>query len=151
MLLTRSLRAQGSCPRRRTQLQGPTCGCRIPYVTASLGLYLLFLSTYDGGGERTRLRRDVGIPSLTSHQELRKAPCKMPHRADSCPKSCERKNVFKTVWLKPPFFKIRTRAMGIWLTPFRIWDVYHGPRLLNVDARPKGIIDRISKLEVRNS
>jgi hypothetical protein len=32
---------------------------------------VLFLSTYIGGKEGTRLRREVGIPYVTSHQRLK--------------------------------------------------------------------------------
>jgi hypothetical protein len=45
------------------ELQDSQCNIKAASVSA-------FLSTYIGGKEGTRLRREVGIPYVTSHQKL---------------------------------------------------------------------------------
>jgi hypothetical protein len=58
---------------------GTSCNCEAPYSTAGYSTLLqvtecncFFLSSYIGGKEGTRLRREVGIPYVTSHQRPKK-------------------------------------------------------------------------------
>jgi hypothetical protein len=44
------------------------CNCKKEHSTAGQRVYLHFVHRYIGGKEGTRLRRDVGMARVTSHQ-----------------------------------------------------------------------------------